>query len=118
MCELRPPWQSAAIESASACWRTARWPWYADASLPDHTTRAPCAAHTSPFVLQGLLTGKYFAPGGAPPTARLNLYRGRYAEAEGRYPLEKCAQPRRWWCIRGPQLTRPRTWQAERASRG
>ena len=38
---------------------------------------------------QGLLTGKYFAEGGAAPTARLNLYRGRYAEAEGRYSLSR-----------------------------
>jgi len=42
----------------------------------------------SPLAM-GLLTGKYFAPGGAPPSARLNLYRGRYAEAEGRYSLER-----------------------------
>lgn len=49
--------------------------------------------------LQGLLTGKYFSPGGAPPRARLNLYRGRYAEAEGRYPLDKCVQPRLWPCM-------------------
>jgi len=41
---------------------------------------------------QGLLTGKYFARGGASPLARLNLYRGRYAEAEGRYSFERHAQ--------------------------
>jgi len=29
--------------------------------------------------------GKYLAPGGGPPEARLNRYRGRYAEAESRY---------------------------------
>ncbi len=29
--------------------------------------------------------GKYQAPGGGPPEARLNRYRGRYAEAESRY---------------------------------
>jgi hypothetical protein len=29
--------------------------------------------------------GKYLAPGGGPPQARLNRYRGRYAEAESRY---------------------------------
>ena len=42
----------------------------------------------SPLAM-GLLTGKYFQPGGAPPEARLNLYRGRYAEAEGRYSFER-----------------------------
>ena len=41
---------------------------------------------------QGLLTGKYFARGGASPMARLNLYRGRYAEAEGRYSFDRHAQ--------------------------
>ena len=29
--------------------------------------------------------GKYLAAGGGPPGARLNRYRGRYAEAESRY---------------------------------
>lgn len=29
--------------------------------------------------------GKYLAPGGAGPDARLNKYKGRYAEAESRY---------------------------------
>ncbi|GLI69759.1 hypothetical protein VaNZ11_014439 [Volvox africanus] len=38
----------------------------------------------SPLAM-GLLTGKYQAPGGGPPSARLNRYRGRYAEAESRY---------------------------------
>ncbi|KAI8476768.1 MAG: Aldo/keto reductase [Monoraphidium minutum] len=38
----------------------------------------------SPLAM-GLLTGKYRAPGGGPPEARLNKYRGRYAEAESRY---------------------------------
>ncbi|KAF8064533.1 tas [Scenedesmus sp. PABB004] len=38
----------------------------------------------SPLAM-GLLTGKYLAPGGGPPGARLNRYRGRYAEAESRY---------------------------------
>ena len=37
----------------------------------------------SPLAM-GLLTGKY-AAGGGPPTARLNKYKGRYAEAESRY---------------------------------
>lgn len=50
-----------------------------------------CAYSTSDALLagQGLLTGKYFVPGGAPPQARLNLYRGAYAEAEGRYSLTR-----------------------------
>ncbi|KAL6754151.1 NADP-dependent oxidoreductase domain-containing protein [Haematococcus lacustris] len=38
----------------------------------------------SPLAM-GLLTGKYLDPGGGPPEARLNKYRGRYAEAESRY---------------------------------
>ncbi|GLC63420.1 hypothetical protein PLESTF_000034300 [Pleodorina starrii] len=38
----------------------------------------------SPLAM-GLLTGKYLAPDGGPPAARLNRYRGRYAEAESRY---------------------------------
>lgn len=29
--------------------------------------------------------GKYLAPDGGPPSARLNRYKGRYAEAESRY---------------------------------
>eukprot|EP00877_Chromochloris_zofingiensis_P013051 jgi/Chrzof1/79/Cz01g02240.t1 len=33
----------------------------------------------------GLLTGKYLAPDGGGPSARLNKYKGRYAEAESRY---------------------------------
>lgn len=38
----------------------------------------------SPLAM-GLLSGKYLAPGGGPPEARLNKYKGRYAEAESRY---------------------------------
>ncbi|KAK3265451.1 hypothetical protein CYMTET_25865 [Cymbomonas tetramitiformis] len=38
----------------------------------------------SPLAM-GHLTGKYLAPDGGPPLARLNRYRGRYAEAESRY---------------------------------
>lgn len=38
----------------------------------------------SPLAM-GLLSGKYLAPDGGPPGARLNRYRGRYAEAESRY---------------------------------
>eukprot|EP00897_Mesotaenium_endlicherianum_P004719 jgi/Mesen1/4275/ME000022S03564 len=41
----------------------------------------------SPLAM-GLLTGKYYMPGEGGPEARLNKYRGRYAEAEGRYPVE------------------------------
>ena len=40
----------------------------------------------SPLAM-GLLTGKYTDGSGGPPGARLNRYRGRYAEAEGRYAL-------------------------------
>lgn len=38
----------------------------------------------SPLAM-GLLTGKYLPPDGGPPDARLNKYKGRYAEAESRY---------------------------------
>ncbi|KAK9856101.1 hypothetical protein WJX84_005029 [Apatococcus fuscideae] len=38
----------------------------------------------SPLAM-GLLTGKYLAADGGPPEARLNRYKGRYAEAESRY---------------------------------
>ncbi|WIA39322.1 hypothetical protein OEZ86_005436 [Tetradesmus obliquus] len=38
----------------------------------------------SPLAM-GLLTGKYLAPDGGPAAARLNKYKGRYAEAESRY---------------------------------
>ncbi|MEW5309584.1 MAG: hypothetical protein WDW38_001464 [Sanguina aurantia] len=38
----------------------------------------------SPLAM-GLLTGKYLASDGGPPGARLNKYKGRYAEAESRY---------------------------------
>ena len=38
----------------------------------------------SPLAM-GLLTGKYNDGRGGPPSARLNLYRGRYSEAEQRY---------------------------------
>ena len=40
----------------------------------------------SPLAM-GLLTGKYSDGSGGPPGARLNRYRGRYAEAEGRYAM-------------------------------
>jgi hypothetical protein len=42
----------------------------------------------SPLAM-GLLSGKYLTPDGGPPDARLNLYRGCYAEAECRYSLSK-----------------------------
>jgi aryl-alcohol dehydrogenase-like predicted oxidoreductase len=48
-----------------------------------HHERVSLLAY-SPLAM-GLLTGKYLAPDGGPPSARLNLYRGRYAEAESRY---------------------------------
>lgn len=48
-----------------------------------HRERVSLLAY-SPLAM-GLLTGKYLAPDGGPPSARLNLYRGRYAEAESRY---------------------------------
>lgn len=38
----------------------------------------------SPLAM-GLLTGKYLASDGGPTNARLNKYKGRYAEAESRY---------------------------------
>ncbi|KAL3690563.1 hypothetical protein R1sor_016872 [Riccia sorocarpa] len=42
----------------------------------------------SPLAM-GLLSGKYLAAGRGPLDARLNLYRGRYAEAECRYSFWK-----------------------------
>lgn len=32
-----------------------------------------------------MVQGKYLGPDGGPPEARLNKYKGRYAEAESRY---------------------------------
>ncbi|XP_050236143.1 uncharacterized protein LOC126686152 [Mercurialis annua] len=40
----------------------------------------------SPLAM-GILSGKYFAPDGGPADGRLNLFRGRYSEAESRYNL-------------------------------
>ncbi|KAK8588268.1 hypothetical protein V6N12_022721 [Hibiscus sabdariffa] len=37
----------------------------------------------------GILLGKYFASNGAPPDARLNLFKGRYSEGESRYNLTR-----------------------------
>ncbi|XP_031488460.1 uncharacterized protein LOC116256279 [Nymphaea colorata] len=42
----------------------------------------------SPMAM-GLLSGKYLYPGGGPPDARMNLFRGKYAEGETRYSLSK-----------------------------
>ncbi|KAH7316214.1 hypothetical protein KP509_21G083100 [Ceratopteris richardii] len=42
----------------------------------------------SPLAM-GLLSGKYCRSDGGPSDARLNLYKGKYAEAEGRYNLSK-----------------------------
>lgn len=38
----------------------------------------------SPLAM-GLLSGKYMLPDGGPDDARLNLFSGRYSEAESRY---------------------------------
>jgi aryl-alcohol dehydrogenase-like predicted oxidoreductase len=56
-----------------------------DAGLAEccHKEEVPLLAY-SPLAM-GLLTGKYLASGGGPPDARLNKYKGRYAEAESRY---------------------------------
>ncbi|EFN60059.1 hypothetical protein CHLNCDRAFT_48407 [Chlorella variabilis] len=56
-----------------------------DAGLAEccHAERVSLLAY-SPLAM-GLLTGKYLAAGGGPPDARLNKYRGQYAEAESRY---------------------------------
>ncbi|KAL4443893.1 hypothetical protein ABPG75_011630 [Micractinium tetrahymenae] len=56
-----------------------------DAGLAEccHAEQVSLLAY-SPLAM-GLLTGKYTAPDGGPPEARLNRYRGRYAEAESRY---------------------------------
>lgn len=50
-------------------------------------TRVSLLAY-SPLAM-GLLSGKYLAKDGGPCDARLNLYRGQYAEAECRYNLKK-----------------------------
>ena len=56
-----------------------------DAGLAEccHHERVGLLAY-SPLAM-GLLTGKYLDPRGGPPNARLNKYKGRYAEAESRY---------------------------------
>ncbi|OAE34720.1 hypothetical protein AXG93_700s1020 [Marchantia polymorpha subsp. ruderalis] len=46
------------------------------------------ATQHSPLAM-GLLSGKYLTPERGPKDARLNLYRGRYAEAESRYSFSK-----------------------------
>ncbi|KAK7369200.1 hypothetical protein VNO80_11235 [Phaseolus coccineus] len=40
----------------------------------------------SPLAM-GILSGKYFSPGGGPADARLNLFKGKYSEGESRYNL-------------------------------
>lgn len=52
-----------------------------------HRERVALVAY-SPLAM-GLLSGKYGAAGRAGPQARLNLYAGRYAEAEGRYSMQR-----------------------------
>jgi hypothetical protein len=49
---------------------------------PTHNTISTPASNTPKRRQQ---KGKYHQPGGGPPEARLNRYRGRYAEAEARY---------------------------------
>ncbi len=43
------------------------------------------AVHLRPRARFHAPQGKYLSPDGGPPGARLNRYRGRYAEAESRY---------------------------------
>ncbi|KAK4747259.1 hypothetical protein SAY87_026296 [Trapa incisa] len=50
-----------------------------------HHERVSLLAY-SPLAM-GILSGKYFSPDGGPPDARLNLFKGRYAEGESRYNL-------------------------------
>ncbi|KAL2610741.1 hypothetical protein R1flu_029314 [Riccia fluitans] len=59
------------------------------------STLAECCHHQNVSLLaysplaMGLLSGKYLTSGNGPEDARLNLYRGRYAEAECRYSFSK-----------------------------
>ncbi|KZV54337.1 aldo-keto reductase-like [Dorcoceras hygrometricum] len=54
---------------------------------------AECCSHERVWLLaysplaMGILSGKYFSLNGGPADARLNLFRGRYAEGESRYSL-------------------------------
>ncbi|CAA0828566.1 NAD(P)-linked oxidoreductase superfamily protein [Striga hermonthica] len=56
---------------------------------------AECCHHERVFLLaysplaMGILSGKYLSLDGCPADARLNLFRGRYAEGESRYNLSK-----------------------------
>ncbi|KAL3827884.1 hypothetical protein ACJIZ3_016686 [Penstemon smallii] len=50
-----------------------------------HHERVSLLAY-SPLAM-GILSGKYFSLDGGPTDARLNLFRGRYAEGESRYNL-------------------------------
>ncbi|KAL4277738.1 hypothetical protein AHAS_Ahas20G0337200 [Arachis hypogaea] len=50
-----------------------------------HQERISLLAY-SPLAM-GILTGKYFSPGGGSTDARLNLFKGKYSEGESRYNL-------------------------------
>ncbi|MED6124449.1 hypothetical protein PIB30_058961 [Stylosanthes scabra] len=50
-----------------------------------HQERISLLAY-SPLAM-GILTGKYFSPGGGPTDARLNIFKGKYSEGESRYNL-------------------------------
>ncbi|XP_043718583.1 protein tas-like isoform X4 [Telopea speciosissima] len=50
-----------------------------------HHERVSLLAY-SPLAM-GILSGKYFSPDGGPVDARMNLFRGKYAEGESRYNL-------------------------------
>lgn len=47
-----------------------------------------CLLAYSPLAM-GILSGKYLSPDGGPAEARLNLFRGKYAEGESRYSLSR-----------------------------
>ncbi|KAJ1426200.1 NADP-dependent oxidoreductase domain [Sesbania bispinosa] len=50
-----------------------------------HQERISLLAY-SPLAM-GILSGKYFSPGGGPTDARFNLFKGKYSEGESRYNL-------------------------------
>jgi hypothetical protein len=59
----------------------------------------------SPLAM-GHLTAKYLADGG-PAEARLNRYKGRYAEAESRYSFSRCGPTQTTCCVPAtPSVTR------------
>lgn len=76
-----------------------------DASLAEvcHQEGVSLLAY-SPLAM-GLLTGKYLTPGGGPRGARLNRYKGRYAEAESRYGARPAvvAAVRRYCALAGDE---------------